>query len=331
MHSFILGLLTLLLMGCDGSQSNIEHDFADYIQRVANVQGADMVPLPMEQTQRLPDKRDIQIPLEPLTIGLLDSYELRKCDLFSLIAQRNSVLGKVQDQFRAFDYQVALLQGLERCRNEAGLSAKLRQQLTAIIIVKQHELPAHWYNLLYTSDAMRSQLSSHQWLQANAEREPVHEALSALHIINNAIRQQQWHHTLPAITPYQEVLEKQVLLGHLKFSLDNLTHWLSAATNQLQRHDAQILCGANRDQTKLNYLRNVFQSSYADKLQPYLADMDSLYLQIEPNLDLFRPLEQGEYAFDIQRSHQAFRLAIKHHQQYWQALFDRCAIKVGTQ
>ncbi|QSA19926.1 DUF3080 family protein, partial [Vibrio furnissii] len=31
--------------------------------------------------------------------------ELRKCALFSLIAERNSVLGKVQDEFRRFDYE----------------------------------------------------------------------------------------------------------------------------------------------------------------------------------------------------------------------------------
>ena len=80
------------------------------------------------------------------------------------------------------------------------------------------------------------------------------EALAAFATIDNAISQQQLALTLPAITPYQEVLEKQPLLGQLKFSLDNSAQWLSAATAQLTTYDAAIICGANRNQTKLNYL-----------------------------------------------------------------------------
>lgn len=331
MRYWLIGLMTLFIAGCDLSRAPVERDFADYIQRIANVQDAELVALPTEQNQILPDKRELAITLEPLTIGLLDSYELRKCALFSLIAERNSVLGKVQDEFRRFDYEVTLLQGLTRCIADQDISPKLRQQLTEIEAVKQQELPTYWYNLLYTSDAMRKQLTGHEWLQGSWDVTQFEEALAAFTTIDNAISQQQLALTFPAITPYQEVLEKQPLLGQLKFSLDNSAQWLSAATAQLTTYDAAIICGANRNQTKLNYLRNVFQSIYVETLQPYLARIDSIYLKLEPNLVPFSKHNQGTYSFTIVQSHQAFRHATKQHMQYWQALFQRCSVAVGNQ
>ncbi|WP_420919389.1 DUF3080 domain-containing protein [Vibrio furnissii] len=329
MRYWMIGLMALWMTGCDLARPAIERDFADYIQRIANVQDAAAIPFPDTQNQTLPDKRNLLITIDPLTLGLLDSYELRKCALFSLIAERNSVLGKVQDEFRRFDYELALLHGLTRCITDNDLSPKLRQQLSDIEAEKIDQLPAQWHNLLYTSTAMRQQLTSHEWLEGHWDTAQINEALTTFSAIHAAIAQQQLTVALPVVTPYQEALEKQPLLGQLKFSLDNSARWLSAATQQLTQHDATIVCGANRNPTKLNYLRNVFQSIYVEKLQPYLAKIDSIYVTLAPNLTPFEPTPLSDYAFAIVQSHQAFRQAIQHHMQYWQALFKRCSVTVG--
>lgn len=325
MHSrSLLILLLATLTGCE-QRAEIESDFASYLTRIANVQERDTLSPPTLVAQTLPNKRELAIPLEPLTIGLLDSYELRQCGLFELIAERNSILGKVQDEFRDWDFQIALLSGLESCLQEPKLSNALKEQLAIIKKIKQEELPVRWKNLLYTSDVMRTQLSGSQWYEtqwSTSELLLVFEQLNQIHL---HIQGQQ---PIPSTSlfNYQEILEKQRLLGHLKFSFDRATAWLETVSEQLSRYDDVIVCGTNRNPTKLNYLRNVFQTQYVEKVQPYLSSLDQAYYQFSPNLVLF---DDAHTPFPIQASHQRFRQAIQHHAQYWQQLFKRCAIAVG--
>lgn len=327
MRILVILICCFVLSACE--QAPALNNFSDYLTRIANVQDVDSLPAPQETIQRLPEKRAINIAIEPLTIGLLDSYELRKCELFNLIAQRNSVLGKVQDHFRRFDYEVQLLHGLTRCIANRDISDRLRQQLTEIETTKQRDLPDHWYNLLYSSDAMRSQLSSHRWLDRGWNVSEVTQAVQAMDEVHQAMAHSPVTLALPELTPFQEVLDKQPLLGDLKYSLDNATLWLNTIQRQLASHDQQIVCGPNRNQTKLTYLRNVFQSSYVEKIQPYIAWLDSLYLQLEPYLSAFESQPDKPYHFAVARSHERFRLATRQHMQYWQKLFRRCAVQVG--
>lgn len=111
--SVVLAAL-LLLTGCEPRLA-IDADFDRYLSRIANVQQRDALSPPAMAAQSLPEKRKLLIAIDPVTISLLDSYELRQCGLFELIAERNSILGKVQDEFREWDYQVALLNGIQGC------------------------------------------------------------------------------------------------------------------------------------------------------------------------------------------------------------------------
>ncbi|MDP2543107.1 DUF3080 family protein [Photobacterium damselae subsp. piscicida] len=92
--------------------------FSTYAQRLANVPETSFD----EQTVNThldiipyPDNRDIYQTIPDIRIGLLDAYELRQCGLFHLIAERNSVLGKVQDKTRQLQYEILFLQGLRTC------------------------------------------------------------------------------------------------------------------------------------------------------------------------------------------------------------------------
>lgn len=323
-----------MLAGCDNNHSTIEKDLNTYLIRIANVQQAERLPAPQTLSQTLPDKRDIYLTIPQLTLGLLDSYELRKCQLFQLIAQRNSSLGRVQDEFRGFDYEIQLLHGLRECIEHSDISSNVRQQLINIADIKQQDIIKHWHNLLYTSVAMRAQLTAHTWLPTQLHTSSLQQALIALNNTDQVVKSHQLdsnHSPLPmiAMTPYQEVLEKQRILGQLKFSLVNSTLWLTTLTQQLETNDHRILCGPHQDRTRLNYLLNVFHLYYLDKVQPALAQIDSVYLQLEPQLALFSPSDKSPPIFPIQQAHENFREATLAHVEYWRTLFQRCGVTVG--
>lgn len=315
--------LTMVLTGCfDDSPQNY---FDDYQTKIANVQDADEIQEDWE-LESLPRKRELFIEVPSLSIGLIDSYQLRQCGLFNLIAERNSVLGKVADEFRNYDYQVALLEGVGQCLSNNELESEIVELLREIEQQKLAQFPLHQWNLIYASEAMQSQMRGSQWLRADIG-DQVRQTSDALEHINQALN-------IPLVsgktTEVQEGLEKSSTLGDLYYSLSRASAELDTITQQLTTFDANIICGKQRDTTKFRYLNNVFEQQYIDKVQPYMAQLDGYYQQLAPQLVMFdaQP-ELHSYYFPIKDAHQAFRSSTRRHVDYWQQLFKRCGRKVG--
>ena len=144
-RSVFISVILLTLVACQTDSPS--HFFDDYLTRVARVQDVPKVNKDSVSYTQLPRKRDLYVDVPSVSIGLLDSYQLRQCGLFNLIAEKNSVLGKVADEFRNYDYQTALLDGLSRCINSNGLEPDLVMKLGAIKQQKQSQFKMHHWNL----------------------------------------------------------------------------------------------------------------------------------------------------------------------------------------
>ncbi|MFA0112124.1 DUF3080 domain-containing protein [Vibrio sp. 10N.261.46.E11] len=315
--------LTMLITGCfDDSPQNY---FDDYQTKIANVQDADEIKDNWE-FESLPRKRELFIEVPALSIGLIDSYQLRQCGLFNLIAEKNSVLGKVSDEFRNYDYQVALLEGVGQCLANNELDPEIVELLKEIEQQKLAQFPLHQWNLIYASEAMQSQMRGSQWLRADIG-DQVRQTSDALEHINQALNTSL---VSGKTIEVQEVLEKSSTLGDLYYSLARASVELDIITKQLTTFDANIICGKQRDTTKFRYLNNVFEQQYIGKVQPYMAQLDGYYQQLAPQLGMFdaQP-ELHSYYFPIQDAHQGFRASTRRHVDYWQQLFKRCGRKVG--
>ncbi|WGW01199.1 DUF3080 domain-containing protein [Vibrio sp. YMD68] len=318
-----LCFLAVALSGC--FRENPGDVFDDYQTKIARVQGADKLEDGWE-FESLPRKRELFIDVPTLSIGLLDSYQLRQCGLFNLIAERNSVLGKVADEFRNYDYQVALIKGIDQCLTVSDLDTNMVELLKDVEQRKLAQFPLHKWNLIYTSEAMQSQMRGSQWLLANID-EQVRQTGDALKHINKALN-------TPFVsgktTEVQEILEKSSTLGNLYYSLARASAELDTMTKQLSTFDDNIICGQQRNTTKFRYLNNVFEQQYIGKVQPYMAQLDGYYQQLAPQLVMFNAQpELHSYYFPIQDAHQAFRSSTRRHVDYWQQLFKRCGRKVG--
>ncbi|WP_100754076.1 DUF3080 domain-containing protein [Vibrio salilacus] len=322
LNALLMPLLILTLNGC--WSDNPSDWYQDYLSRVARVQNVEKVTMTPTPLAHLPRKRELFIDIEPLSIGLLDSYQLRQCGLFNLIAERNSVLGKVADEFHRYDYQRQLLEGLVQCQANDIIDAQLKQKLAEIENHKQAQLNAHQWNLLYTSEAMQHQLSGNHWLE-KALTPQVQQVGQALEYIQRAFSGEPYQ-----IQQVQETLEKSAVIGNLDFSLVNATHQLDTVTRQLNTFDETIICSAQRDATKFKYLNNVFEQQYVGVIQPYMAQLDSYYQILNPVLTLFEPQpELHPYVYPLVNNHNQFRRAIRDHVNYWQQLFKRCGRQVG--
>ncbi|MCG9639193.1 DUF3080 domain-containing protein [Vibrio sp. Isolate34] len=316
-------LITVVLGGCFGEGPGDLFD--DYQTKVARVQDAEELKQEWE-FEGLPRKRELLLNVPSVSIGLIDSYQLRQCGLFNLIAERNSVLGKVADEFRNYDYQVALLEGVGQCLANNELDPEIVELLKEIEQQKLAQFPLHQWNLIYASDAMQSQMRGSQWLRADIG-DQVRQTSDALEHINQALNTSLISGKTIEV---QEVLEKSSTLGDLYYSLARASVELDTITKQLTTFDANIICGKQRDTTKFRYLNNVFEQQYIGKVQPYMAQLDGYYQQLASQLVMFdaQP-ELHSYYFPIQDTHQAFRASTRRHVEYWQQLFKRCGRKVG--
>ncbi|MDG2560683.1 DUF3080 family protein, partial [Vibrio parahaemolyticus] len=73
----ILLFLILILNGCDNWFNPENAMFDKYHQRVANVLDVPAIPIELQSTVTIPAKRVLFEPLPRLSIGLLESYQLR--------------------------------------------------------------------------------------------------------------------------------------------------------------------------------------------------------------------------------------------------------------
>ncbi|ELC3159408.1 DUF3080 domain-containing protein [Vibrio harveyi] len=330
----VLLLTTTLLVGCNEWFNPEKAVFEKYNQRLANVLDVSESQLEASPAVTIPDKRELFQELPRLSLGLLESYQLRQCGLFNLLAEKNSQLGKVQDAFYDFDYQTSLLRTLNGCLSDYPLSDEESAKLNGLYDQKWHHLTIHLDNMLLTSDAMRKQLTGSEWLPLDSKDQVAHVRDAFLALDEMYQTPYRTLSRLPDVTivNYQEEIEKTRLVGRLYYTLIDATQWLEQTTQMLKANQNKIICGANRDTTQLRYLRNVFQSIYVAEVQPYMAFVDSTYQQLDGGINLVEQRMAAHGAsYGIENAHEQFRLQTLGHVQFWKSLFKRCGVQVGSQ
>lgn len=322
----ILVVLSCLLSACQWHSP--EDDFIEYAARVARVLDVDPPKAPKVQAASLPDKRTVRLTIPRRSIGLIDSYTLRACGLFQLIAQKNASLGKVQDAFRDFDYQTQFLATLTECQQSPALSQAQVNLLDNIKQQKHRDIMAHFHNLLVGSDAMRQQLSASSWYQDSQAHyfddvKHAWQTLTHIHLylINNQVAQ-----LAPTkLTAFQEALDKSQLIGRLTYSLQRSADWLDITSQLLNSNQGKIVCGAQRDTTRITRLNNVLHRYYAPTIQSYTAVLNRAYLNLSPFLEPIRyALTDVQVMLPLDKAFNQFKQANLAHVQAWKNTQQHC-------
>jgi hypothetical protein len=343
LHYHMLGLFfsIALLTGCE--RNSTEMAFKRYNDRLASVLDVDTKPPPTTSMIRLPDVRDLTRPTPDVRISLLNAYELRKCDLFHLIAERNSILGKVQDKTHQLQYELLLINGLNRCIAILNNQSTLHDELVLLEAQKQQQLPQHLWNMLVTGKEWRQQFSPvSATFELNhfpgfVESQEAFRNIAGIttNILTKIPTSKQ---SIDALLYHQEQIHLFRYYGQLFYSMTRARDWLLATTALLEAQENTISCGPNRNQLKATYLRNVFFKFFAESIQPYLAELDSQYQQLQPDLitafsiispplDVFTPYHRTYIEGQL---HASFRAATLKHVKFWQRTFKRCGIKLGN-
>ncbi|MGR5141132.1 DUF3080 domain-containing protein [Photobacterium sp. DNB23_23_1] len=340
-YAFVL--LILVLVGCEPNTTI--RSFETYTTRLANVLDTSPVTININGSDlnAFPEPRELLLPIEDIRIDLLDAYELRKCGLFHLIAERNSILGKVQDKTRQLRYELILLSGLNHCQKVLPENSDVLPLLEGFKLQKQTQISNYLWNMLTTEKEWRQQLTIHRSPFEHDAFYGFDESMSAFNYLtfiqqhiraDTSIEEKQ----ADRLIHHQEQLHTHHYFGQLMYSMHLSTLWLEAITGMLEQNETTLICGPNRNQQKAEYMSNVFYTFFINEIQPYLAELDSQYRQISPALiKLLSPAPSESSTLTLYYEqylgsslHEHFRLATLQHVEFWKRTFKRCNIKIGV-
>lgn len=126
-------LLSLLLLGCAGQESDLEA----YLHRLSDSLDTPIPPAQASEALGMPRPPKPPLASTPASIGMLDLWSIRQCRLHKIIADHNSALGKVAVRSERLLYTLDFLQWAPPCAKK--LSAEGETELADILMAAHQD------------------------------------------------------------------------------------------------------------------------------------------------------------------------------------------------
>jgi hypothetical protein len=329
---FLTGLICLLV-ACKPSQQ-LADDLKTYQQRMASVLEQPDVGYNNVHLPAYPALSELRQDQPETTIKLAEFYQLQHCQLATIIAQRNTTLGKLQLPSTRFMYEKTVITSLVDCIAQTQ-DEKLKIKLQTWINFKSQSLIIAWADMLQTSTEVKQGLSSNIGFIIGDERDGLSETLLALTFLEQILHspsidsnELETHlHNIAKSSLLANLWRSQILL---KENLENTTYWL-----QQQKLAEKCRTANTKTKQNLSYLLNVFQLYFIEKIQVVASQVNNYHYQISPKLEslLKHPELSPAFKHYIQQQHYQhftdYQFAMKEHIDYWQNIFSQCQIKPG--
>ncbi|MFG1496319.1 DUF3080 family protein [Saccharospirillum sp. HFRX-1] len=326
-------LALFLLAGCDRSAEAL---LDDYVTRVGRVLDAKPPPQRAMALPAYPRPRDLLQSPPDIRLDLLDAWSLRGCEVFVLIGERNSILGKLADPVIRLDYERRLLELLPACLNsDIELDAELRTELENALVQKRATFHQHLWNATlanpdysgYWTDGSTA-IKPNDDIDANGYAAN-QQALADL--VANPMQsiQDDWLNVLQLTTQYP-------MGGHSLQSMRLAIQYLQQAEAMLlEAAEDKRLCPMGPAMKELGYARNVMANVFVGEVQPWLGEVDRRFLAGFNSLQTMTE-NLGELSDELTRYqqtlaalHQQYRAVIRAQVQAWQSLIEACGGQVS--
>ncbi len=326
--SLLVLVLVIGLSGCN-DQQKLHTALKEYQQRMATVLD---VPAPIMQTVSLgpyPSIKMLKRTIPASNIRLAEFYQLKNCQLATLIAERNTSLGRTQYPSTRYLYEVKLLQAIEQCldnQNDQQLTDALRNWQ----VDKQQKLPLVWSNLLQTSSEIKLALSANQGFIQGNEKDGLNQTLAALRYIKQLRVKPNANGAVLEV--HLANLQQFQLPARLWRSQRLLSTNLAQTTQWLKQNEALIHCSEGNTSKKVEYLNNVFQLFFIEKIQPvaskinhYHYKLNTIFSDLIQN-QLISPALKEELVRNTGHHFDSYKQTMKQHILFWQGLYKRCGL-----
>lgn len=328
MPNYVLLVALVLLTACSRAPQ-LQQDTDEYQRRLGRVLNTEFAESPPPAPLAYPARNLLLHDIPSLSVELSDFYTMQQCDLATLIAQRNTAVGKTQPLSQRMVYESALLDGLNRCAERLqNASPELTRQLKGIADTKRQHWAWLWRNLIQTSEETRLAFSlSEEFIDADNNRD-AQASIQALQQlaklqIPGKLSEQALESALATLRSSRLPARLWRTQTYIATSLNTLTPTL---TPLLER----ISCADGKASEQAKILRNVFYLFFIEKIQPVGSKINQLHYQLMPVWQQWKDNDTLAPAFRdyIQRNGMdgftRYQQAVKAHVRIWQTFLGRC-------
>ena len=362
----VISVAMFALLGCFGG-STVKQSIDDYAARLSRVLDTPLpdsfndkitTPLP-----KLADSATLKHAIEGVSINLREFYALQDCELGTVVAERNTSLGKSQLPSQRLVYESKLLNVLKSC--EAALTkeneSNQRNAALAATIASWRELKTQdysktWANLVQGSQELRLALNTPERLFSVENNKDALSSVNALYYINSLSNKELLlsdmysSNTASSDTETEatnennseSIIESSELEQQLKIirsarlpatlwhTQQTLTQNLSLLTNMLETELDAVSCPEGRASDKAKILRNIFYLFFIEEIQPVGSLVNQYHYKLAPLWEdwLAQPSLHEEFKRYIRQQSQdgfnQYSSVMKAHVNLWQGFLGRC-------
>ena len=362
----VISVAMFALLGCFGG-STVKQSIDDYAARLSRVLDTPLpdsfndkitTPLP-----KLADSATLKHAIEGVNINLREFYALQDCELGTVVAERNTSLGKSQLPSQRLVYESKLLNVLKSCEaaltkeNESNQrNAALAATISSWREQKTQDYSKTWANLVQGSQELRLALNTPERLFSVENNKDALSSVNALYYINSLSNKELLlsdmysSNTASSDTETEatnennseSIIESSELEQQLKIirsarlpatlwhTQQTLTQNLSLLTNMLETELDAVSCPEGRASDKAKILRNVFYLFFIEEIQPVGSLVNQYHYKLAPLWEdwLAQPSLHEEFKRYIRQQSQdgfnQYSSAMKAHVNLWQGFLGRC-------
>ena len=362
----VISVAMFALLGCFGG-STVKQSIDDYAARLSRVLDTPLpdsfndkitTPLP-----KLADSATLKHAIEGVNINLREFYALQDCELGTVVAERNTSLGKSQLPSQRLVYESKLLNVLNSCEAALTKENKSNQRNAALAATiaswreqKTQNYSKTWANLVQGSQELRLALNTPERLFSVENNKDALSSVNALYYINNLSNKELLlsdvysSNTASSDTETEatnennseKIIESSELEQQLKIirsarlpatlwhTQQTLTQNLSLLTNMLETELDAVSCPEGRASDKAKILRNVFYLFFIEEIQPVGSLVNQYHYKLAPLWEdwLAQPSLHEEFKRYIRQQSQdgfnQYSSAMKAHVNLWQGFLGRC-------
>mgnify|MGYP003707238195 FL=1 len=365
-RTVIISVGLFSLMGCFGG-STLKQSIDDYAARLSRVLD---VPLPdsfndkiTTPLPKLADSATLKHAIEGVNINLREFYALQDCELGTVVAERNTSLGKSQLPSQRLVYESKLLNVLKSCEAALTKENESNQRNAALAATiaswreqKTQDYSKTWANLVQGSQELRLALNTPERLFSVENNKDALSSVNALYYINSLSNKELLlsdmysSNTASSDTETEatnennseSIIESSELEQQLKIirsarlpatlwhTQQTLTQNLSLLTDMLETELDAVSCPEGRASDKAKILRNVFYLFFIEEIQPVGSLVNQYHYKLAPLWEdwLAQPSLHEEFKRYIRQQSQdgfnQYSSAMKAHVNLWQGFLGRC-------
>ncbi len=362
----VISVAMFALLGCFGG-STVKQSIDDYAARLSRVLDTPLpdsfndkitTPLP-----KLADSATLKYAIEGVSINLREFYALQDCELGTVVAERNTSLGKSQLPSQRLVYESKLLNVLKSCEAALTKENESNQRNAALAATiaswreqKTQDYSKTWANLVQGSQELRLALNTPERLFSVENNKDALSSVNALYYINSLSNKELLlsdmysSNTASSDTETEatnennseSIIESSELEQQLKIirsarlpatlwhTQQTLTQNLSLLTNMLETELDAVSCPEGRASDKAKILRNVFYLFFIEEIQPVGSLVNQYHYKLAPLWEdwLAQPSLHEEFKRYIRQQSQdgfnQYSSVMKAHVNLWQGFLGRC-------